>query len=1169
MNSIEETPRPLSTLLTELSSLGVSIRREGDRLVIGAPQGALTAPLQEELRKRKPELLDFLARAQEKLPHPNEGASVKPISRNSDLLLSYAQERLWYLEQLTPGTPVHNVPFAFELSGSLNSRALEQAINQIVDRHEPLRTCFQTNKGQVVQVIGAPQTIGLPHTDLTHLTDPEEQSRALKEALTQKIAQPFDITEGPLLSLDLFRMGPEKHVLLVNAHHMVFDGASLSVLLDELSESYEAAVCGRTANLPALPFQYADYASWQRTRSEEESGKSDLEYWEQKLKGGPDVLELKTDKARPPARSSDGAVEKFTLDGTLLQAIETLGTQNQATLFMTLLAAFKLTLYRLTGQPILRVGSPVSGRAPEQTSALIGYFVNTLVLQTDLGEKPSFQEVLARVRQTCLEAFGHQDLPFERLVESLRPARDLSRTPVFQVMFNYIDSSAQRTAVGDLSLTPVPLVAGVARTDIALWAERTERGLEFDLEYSTDLFHRESMLRFFESFETVLRSVTAQPEQSIVHTPILPPLTRAQILRTWNQTEATYPHEATITELFEAEAKRAPEKDALIFENTRLTYKALSERVDAFSNQLSQLGVGRETLVAVYMDRSSDMVVALLGILKAGGAYVPLDPKYPQARVEFILNDSEAEFVCTEAHLVSKLPKSNARQVFIDEPGTVGSTGDIMPASPMAAADGLAYVIYTSGSTGQPKGVEVLHRNVTNFLTSMAKCPGLSEEDRVFAVTTISFDISVLELFLPLVVGGTVVVASNAMLEGPSAMMAAIEDSGTTFMQATPATWRLLVDAGWSGKKGLKAASGGEALSQPLARQLLTKTESLWNLYGPTETTVWSTCHRVVDAEDPIPIGRPIANTAVYLLDKNQQPVPVGIPGELYIGGAGVTRGYRKRPELSSERFVTVALEDGGPKERLYRTGDWARYLADGTIAYEGRLDHQVKVRGFRIELGEIESVLRSHKAIGAAAALIREPRAGDKRIAAYYEPQGDQSLTVTELRTFCRLKLPEYMVPQHFVELNALPLTPNGKINRTALASQYGVGTTAQESFVPPKTKMERLLAELWREALGVEQISLTDNFFTLGGHSLLSMSVLMKLEQATGTRVSPRDIIFQNLGQVAQAIQNKGDDLAPPASHPSAKPLPPPASRGGADAPRGLRRRLLASVRAKLRFP
>jgi amino acid adenylation domain-containing protein len=1019
---------------------------------------------------------------------------IKRVDRSQPLALSFAQQRLWFLNQLTGSSAIYNMPAAVRLQGVLQVEVLEQVVSEMVHRHEPLRTVFAVVDEMPIQAINPPTPQLVPVIDLQNL--PAAAQRAEIERLaTEEAQQPFDLAQGSLLRARLLRLSAEDHVLLTTMHHIISDGWSMGVFIRESIALYMAFVEGQASPLPPLPIQYADYAHWQRQWLQGEVLEQQLDYWRQQLGRELPVLNLPTDRPRPAVQTYRGDQHAISLSTDLTSALNRLSQQANATLFMTLLAAFQTLLYRYCGQEDIIVGSPIAGRRRSELEDLIGFFVNTLALRTDLSGNPSFRELLGRVRQVALEAYTHQDIPFEKLVEELKPARDSSRSPVFQAMFVLQNAPSAALTLPGLTLTPLSRKTATAKFDLTLSLTETASGLQGSFEYNTDLFEAATIERMAGHFQTLLAGIVANPEQSITTLPILTETEHHQLLVEWNDTRVDYLQDRCIHQLFEEQVERTPDAIAVVFEEQQLTYQELNARANQLAHYLQSLGVGPEVLVGICVERSLEMLVGLLGILKAGGAYVPIDPAYPQERQVYMLQDSQVAVLLTQATLAPTFPTSQAQVVCLDANWSDISGEKTTNLERAVQLDELAYVIYTSGSTGKPKGVLIPHRGLINCLTAMRPCFGLTDQDSWLAVTTISFDVAALELYSPLIAGARLILASRSTAADGPQLKALLNDTAATFMVATPATYFMLLVSGWEPNAALTILCGGEALTQDLAAQLLPKAASLWNLYGPTETTIFSTCCKIEPADAPISIGHPIANTQLYILDPHLQPVPLGAPGELYIGGDGLARGYLNRPQLTAERFIRHPFMDV-PGSRLYKTGDLARFLPDGRVEYLGRIDHQVKIRGFRIELGEIESVLSQYPAIQHCVVVAREDQPGDRRLVAYMVTASDPPST-GELRSFLKEMLPEYMIPSIFITLESLPLTPNGKVDRKALPPPKMANAADAATYVAPRTFLEQELAKICAQVLNLERVGIYDNFFEVGGHSLLATQVIARVQQ------------------------------------------------------------------------
>ncbi len=1038
---------------------------------------------------------------------------LRPVPRTGPLPLSFAQQRLWFLDRLQPGGATYNVPTVLRVEGRLDVGALKGAFTELVRRHESLRTRFPDEGGVPVQVIAPPGPFHLTVTDLRAREDREAESRRLAR---EEASRPFDLARGPLLRVTLLRLAEERHLLLLTLHHIICDGWSSGVLVRELEALYLGFVAGSPAPLPELPLQYADYCVWQREWLRDEALESQLTYWKGHLAGAPHALELPTDFPRPPVPSSRGASFEFQLPPELSRDLQALCRAEGVTLFMALLGAFQVVLSRHSGQDDVVVGTPIAGRRFAELEGLIGLFINTLALRTRLEGDPSFRALLGRVRETTLGAQAHQDLPFEKLVEELRPQRDLGRSPLFQVMLilqNTPDAGAPGArADGALSLHPVALESESVKFDLTLGFVEGPEGVRGQVGYRTDLFREETVRRWMAQLRMLLEAVTANPALRLSELRLLSAEEQRKLLVDFQGRAEAYPRDVCLHSLIEAQVARTPDAEAVRFEDTALTYARLDARANQLAHHLRSLGVGPETRVGVCLERSLELVVALLGVLKAGAAYVPLDPAYPKERLAGMLEDSDASVLLTQRGLKDVLPPHSARVLCLDADwDAVARQGTSRPA-PLAGSDSLAYVIFTSGSTGRPKGAMNAHAGIVNRLLWMQGEYGLTAADTVLQKTPFSFDVSVWEFFWPLMTGARLVLARPGGHQDPAYLVRLMEQERVTTAHFVPSMLQAFVEE--PGLERLthlrRVVCSGEALPAPVVRRAHARLPAarVHNLYGPTEAAVDVTSHACSrdDARSIIPIGRPVANTGIYIVDRYGQLAPVGVPGELLIGGVQVGRGYWRRPELTAERFVPDAFS-GTAGARLYRTGDLARWLPDGTVEYLGRLDFQVKLRGFRIELGEVEAALRAHPGVGEAVVMARDDGPGGMRLVAYVVPTSTSSaLEVTELRAFLSRRLPAYMVPSAFAVLKALPLTPSGKVDRKALPTpEEGASPTAL-GYEPPSTPLEQSLAAVWAGVLRVEQVGRRDDFFALGGHSLLATQVVARLREALGVDVPLR---------------------------------------------------------------
>ncbi len=1012
--------------------------------------------------------------------------------------VTFAQQRLLFLSQLDPSNTSYSVPWSIRIAGSLNATALEQSLNEIVRRHEILRTTFDVVEGHPVQIVTPSVHVPLNLIDLSSRTDPEQEAQA---AARNEARAPIDLKHGPMVRTTLLRLAEADHALLVTTHHIAFDGWSRRILVTELATLYEAFGAGHPSPLPELPLQYADFAVWQRNHMQGETLDHLLKYWKQQLAGVPTTLDLPTDRPRPAVQSYSGATVNFALSAKLKEDLIRLGRQSEATLFMTLLAGFQALLSRYSGQDDIVVGTPIANRNRAEVEGLIGLFANTLPLRTKLDGDPTFRALLARVKDTALGAYAHEDMPFERLVEELRPERSLGHNPMFQVVFSLQNAHRATFELPGLKLKPLGALSNLtSKFDLSFFLFDAHDGLQGKVEYNTDLFDGATIDRMLRHFQILLEGTVANPEERVSKLPLLSSAERQQILVEWNSTEADYPKDSCLHELIAQQARQNPDRIAVQSGPYQLSYGEMHKRSNQLARYLQRRGIGPDVLVGLMVSRSTDLLVAILGILKAGGAYVPLDPIYPKDRIATILDDTRATVLLTDQVLAETLPDTTSERIYIDTDWAAIANESIDDLPVSGGPENLIYVLYTSGSTGKPKGAQIEHRNVVSFLFSMLRKPGLTQKDVWLAVTTLSFDFSVLELYLPLLVGAKVVLASREQAADPLELQTLLATSKATAMSATPATWRMLLESDWVGDPELLLFCGGEALSPDLANQLLPRCSELWNVYGPTETTVCSHLYRVQSELNQIaPIGVPNSNVSMYLLDAHGELVPVGVPGELYIGGAGVGRGYQNRPDLTAERFVANPFR---PAERLYRSGDIASYLPDGNVRYHGRVDFQVKIRGFRIELGEIESTLASHARVERAVVVVHEDRPGGKRLVAYVVPKPEQEIQPAELRTHLERNLPDYMVPSIFIKLNSLPVNANGKIDRRALpAPDWSTLATAKKTA--PKDSLELILVRTWERVLGVPNIGVEDNFFDLGGHSVLAVRLLSEVEKVVGRKV------------------------------------------------------------------
>jgi len=1109
----------IDALMSQLRELNITLWVDGEQLGCRAPKGTLTAQLTKELSARKSDIVRYLQQAEALTA--TAGSSIKPVPRHQPLLLSFGQQRLWFLDRLEGPSPTYTMPLAFRLDGPVDANALQRALVEITARHEVLRTNFTVrDQHPIVQIHQTAEGFFTARA----LDEPLSSARAEQELAVQRLVQEeaqrcFDLSADRLLHVTLVRLSDSAHLLLLTLHHIVADGWSLGVFIRELASLYAAFSQGQPSPLPPLPLQYVDYAHWQRERLQGDFLASQLAYWRTQLAGVPEVLALPTDRPRPPIQTYRGCSLSELLDAGLTTRLYALSQTSGTTLFMTLAAGFAILLSRYSSQPDIVIGTPIANRNHPDLEGLIGLFINTLVLRFDLSGDLSMQDFLAQVRQTCLQAYDHQDVPFEQLVDELKPPRTLSHSPLIQVAFDLQNTPMDKVEMAGLTVRSLTQPAIASKFDLSLSIEETGAQLSALLTYNPDLFDEATIRRMMSHYQVLLAGIVAAPQSPLSHLPLLSEEERHHSVYAYNETKTTYPSEQTVLTLFEAWAGQVPDRVALSFADQSLTYGQLRQRVNQVAAYLQTVGVGPEVLVALCMERSLDMVIGLLGILKAGGAYIPLDPAYPQERLARVLEDARPAVILTQEYLESGLPRSAAQVICLDRDWPVISALDRGCVRPSLTPDNIAYVIYTSGSTGRPKGVQVNHRALLNFLVSMREEPGFTEQDVILAITTISFDIAALEIYLPLTVGAHLVVAGRETVRDGRQLQAVLQSRSVTCMQATPATWRVLVETGWEPLSPFTALCGGEALPVALAQQLLRKGVRLWNLYGPTETTIWSAVREVKDKESGDtdgrvtegvePIGHPINNTQLYIVDLHTQPLPIGIPGELYIGGDGLARGYLNQPTLTATSYVPDPFSTVSGS-RLYRTGDLVRRVPDGRIDFLGRIDFQVKIRGYRIELGEIETGLSQQPGIKYAVVLAREDTPGDKRLVAYLLASDEPPPAIDQLRARLKDILPEYMVPAAFVFLDAMPLTPNGKVDRKALPAPDQGRPELHASFLAPRSELERTIADIWRQVLKVEHVGIDDNFFDLGGHSLR----ITQVHEALRTQVAqplPLVTLFQ----------------------------------------------------------
>jgi len=1099
---------------------------------------------------------------------------------------SFAQQRLWFLHQLEPNSPVYNLPYGLRIGGNLKLEALQQAFEAIVNRHEILRTTFTTVDGNPMQIIAKSRAVVIPVVNLSEWSEVDRAAQ-VQRLITKEAEYPFDLAHGSLLRVTLIQLGDKEYLLLLTLHHIIFDGWSIGVFIGELTALYKAFSTGTASPLPELPIQYADYAIWQREWLQGMALKTRLDYWKQQLAGSLPVLELPTDRPRLAVQNFQGATESFSMSSDLSQALKQISQQAGITLFMTLLAAFKTLLYRYTGEGDIIVGSPTANRNRPEIEGLIGFFVNTLVLRTYLGDNPSFRQLLLRVQEVTSGAFDHQDLPFEKLVEEMQPERSLSHTPLFQVMFVLQNAPMPPLELPELILNPVIVDSKTAKVDLSLSMTDTPQGLIGNLEYNTDLFEAATIKRMVGHFQTLLESIVVNPDQRLSDLSILTETERQTLLVEWSSTKTENLQDLCIHELFEAQVQQTPDAVAVVLEGQQLTYRELNDKANQLAHHLrsaklspsDSLGVRPEVLVGICVERSLLMIIGLLGILKAGGAYVPLDPAYPQERLTWMLSDSQVSVILTQKHLLVEQEFDGLYVICLDTDWEVISQESQENLVSGATPENLAYIIYTSGSTGKPKGVMIQHQSLVNFALAAIVEYGFTQSDRILQFASISFDAAVEEIYPCLISGGTLVLRNEQMLIDITNFLKQCQEWEITVLGLPTAYWHHLtfeltrIQMSLPESLRLVIIGGEQVLPERVRmwQKYVGDYPQLFNGYGPTEATVVTTIYKLPKASfssdstlSGVPIGKPIGNVQVYVLDKYLQPVPIGIQGELYIAGAGLARGYLNRPDLTEEKFIpnpfsdlrlgdcSENLEDcdrtqfSNPKskivrlsvvevqnpklDRLYKTGDLVRYLPDGNIEFLGRIDNQVKVRGFRIELGEIEVVLTQHSEIKEVVVIAQQDATGNQYLVAYVVPTSKSVLKSGELRRFLRDKLPEYMLPKVFVMLEALPLTPNGKIDRKALPIADKNPYDDDTIYVAPRTLTETKLTAIWSELLVREQVGINDNFFELGGHSLLLTQMIFRVRETFQVELPLRSLFemptVAALAESIEMVQNTGSN-------------------------------------------
>lgn len=1036
--------------------------------------------------------------------------------------LSFAQQQVWLHAKMAGDVPIYNEAITIYRLGALDLKVFEHCMVEIIRRHEIWRTTFDTVNGDPIQVVRpAPDRFHVEMTDFRHLKE-SERDREARRLATENAQKPFDLVKGPLLRAIVVRLNEDEYRVYMTFHQLVFDAVSAyRVFVPELSTLYEAFSVGQPSPLPEPTLQYGDFAFWEQKTFADKTQSSQLLFWRENLSGELPLLPWPNHRPRPDYETHRGNVQRFRFDPAVIPALRAFCRQEGVSSYMTLLASYVALLNRYTAQEDIVIGGLSAGRRWPEVELLAGDFVNPLALRVDVSGDPTFRELTKRVMSVVLDALANEQFPFKKVVESLQLRPDPSRNSIFQIILSQQPRLASVCQGWNLATEEVS--NGSSKMDMMIVVDERPDAISGPITYNADLFEPSTVTSMVEHWQKLLAGGLANPDSNISELPLLTDTERKQLLVDGNDTLVDYPKDQGLHDLVEIQTEKTPDAVAAEFEDVRFSYRELNSRANQLAHHLERLGVGPDVLVGVAMERSLEMLVALLGILKAGGAYVPLDPSLPEDRLAYMVEDSRMFLLVTHRDVDKTLSVRPGLIVCLDS-----DWGEIRKQSAdglthlKASPQNLAYVLYTSGSTGRPKGVEIQHSALVNFILSMQREPGFTASDVLLAVSSVSFDIAGLDLYLPLASGGKVVIASREDARDPVRLIKRMNQSRANVMQATPATWQALIDAGWQGSPKLRVLCGGDSLSRPLAKELLGRCGELWNMYGPTETTIWSAIHRLTSADGPIACGRPIANTGLFVLDRHGHPVPKGVVGELYIGGSGLARGYWRRPELTQERFLESPFE---PNARLYRTGDMSRWLPDGSLECLGRIDNQVKIRGFRIELGEIEAVLIHHKAVRQCVVVAREQTPNDKILVAYVEGKPGSVPEINDLRAHLKRALPDYMLPSTIVVMDRFPLTPNGKIDRKALPRPAGRHTEVQRGLVPPRDPLEHALAKIWAKILRVKQVGLNDNFFELGGHSLAAVRMLSEVQKLTG-RTLPLATLFHaaTVETFAEMIRREG---------------------------------------------
>lgn len=1044
-------------------------------------------------------------------------------------LATEAQLEIWLSSLQSPAANCsYNEISSLILKGTLNAKALQQALRHVVTRNAGLRTTFSSD-GKTAQVMAAANH-EFRFVDLSQKSQ-SDSATAQEDLIREEGHKPFDLENGPLLRCVLQKISNTNHKLTFTAHHIIMDGWSLAVFARDLGKCYDALLQGVKVDLPPAN-QYEDYSKKMEEYFASEDGQADEKFWTDQFADIIPVLDLPITNKRPSLRTYKGARHDHLLSSQLVERARKIGAKSGCSLFNVMLSAFSAYISRISGNDDFCIGIPTAGQAAMDQLDLVGHCVNALPWRTQVDSEAPFADYMKSSRSSLLDALDHQCYSYGTLLRKLAPPRDPSRAPMLNISFN-VDPNVDTSDMGFTGLTAEVLVEPRSFENFEWFVNgvvNQDKSVEMQVQYNTDLFSAEAMQFYLDGFEAFLAGIVESPESPVSALPIANVQQRQRMIVDFNATEMEYPTTSTLAAEFSRQAAETPNQTVVVFEEKELTYEQVETRSNQIARYLILQGVGAGDLVGICVKRSEQMLVQLYGIAKTGAGYVPLDPAYPADRLQYMCDHSKLKLVVTESDLIEQVEAFGKPMIVIDAATEEIDQQSDSPVDCPATPSDISYVIYTSGSTGKPKGVQVPHGAVVNFLYSMKQQPGFTADDSLLAVTTLSFDIAVLELYLPSIFGGKVVIVDSLTAADGNKLAEEVQRHDISLLQATPATWRLMIGAGWEGKSDLKVLCGGEPMPTDLVEPLLARCGQLWNMYGPTETTVWSAVYQITDPVAPILIGKPIGNTQIYILDDLGREVPVGCAGELFIGGAGVTAGYRNRQDLTDERFITNRYRNPFAdyvSDKIYKTGDLARFRFDGNLEFLRRNDKQVKVRGFRIELGEIESTLKSHPAIEHNVVIVREDTPGDTRLVAYYILKSGQSVTTAELKDHLRATLPYYMIPQNFVVLEAMPQTNNGKIDYNALpvpkAEVKTADTAVDQDLAAPQTPAEKFLAGVWSEALETDQIDLNDNFFDIGGHSLLVMRVIAAVKEETGYVLGPQDFLIGTLEQLADKFSDQ----------------------------------------------